>query len=153
MKKFIRYAAIIILVLLVLIQFIPIDRSSPPVTQEVQWDSPATKALAQRACFDCHSTETVWPWYSYVAPVSLILANHVEEGRGRLNFQAWDQPNEGIDEMVKSIQEGEMPLWDYLLMHSDAKLSADEQQALIDGLRATLAQDPPIARPRGRRPG
>lgn len=146
MKRFIRIAAIVILIILAGIQFIPVDRKNPAVSQEVAWDSPATRELAARACFDCHSNETVWPWYSYVAPVSLRLADHVEEGREHLNFSAWDQPNVDIDEVVENIEKGEMPLWDYLPMHPEAKLSPSEQQALIDGLKATFAANPPIAR-------
>ncbi|MBX3010375.1 MAG: heme-binding domain-containing protein [Caldilineaceae bacterium] len=152
MKRFVRIAGFAILAILILIQFIPIDRTNPAVTREVAWDSPETRALAQRACFDCHSNETVWPWYSYVAPISLRIASHVEEGREHLNFSAWDQPNEGLDEIVEVIERGEMPLSDYLLLHSTAKLSDTEKQALIDGLQATLTNDPPVARSGPARP-
>ena len=152
MKRFLRIAGLALLALLVLLQLIPIRRDNPTISQEVQWDSADTQALAQRACFDCHSNETVWPWYSYVAPVSLYLANHVQEGRDRLNFSAWDQPNESFAEIEKVINRGEMPLWDYLLMHPEAALSDAEQEALIAGLRATLANDPPIERQRPSRP-
>ena len=73
------------IVFALLIQLIPIDRTNPPVVTQVQWDSPQTQALFKRACADCHSNETVWPWYSYVAPVSWLVAHDVSEGRGRLN--------------------------------------------------------------------
>lgn len=69
-------------------RLLPVARSNPPVTREVQWDSTQIRALAQRACFDCHSNETVWPWYSYIAPISLRVADHVQEGRQKLNFSA-----------------------------------------------------------------
>lgn len=143
MKKFIRYAGIAIVVLFVLLQLIPIDRTNPPVTQAVQWDSTETQALAQRACLDCHSNETNWPWYSYIAPISFRVADHVEEGRQKLNFSEWDRRNESLHEIVESIEEGQMPLSDYLLMHPEAKLTAAERQALLDGLQATLTNDPP----------
>lgn len=143
MKKFIRYAVIALVALFLVLQLLPVARSNPPVTREVQWDSTQTRALAQRACFDCHSNETVWPWYSYIAPISLRVADHVQEGRQKLNFSAWDQPNEDAREIIETIEEGEMPLADYLLMHAEAKLTADEQQSLINGLQATLANDPP----------
>ena len=146
MKRFLRIAGIVIIVLLVLIQFIPVNRTNPAVTQEVKWDSPETRALAQRACFDCHSNETVWPWYSYVAPISLRVAEHVDDGRRHLNFSTWDQANEESEKIIEVIQNGEMPLWDYLLMHPDAKLSDAEKEALITGLQTTLANDPPIER-------
>jgi hypothetical protein len=104
--------------------------------------------LAQRACFDCHSNETVWPWYAYVAPVSWRIANHVYDGRRRLNFSEWDRPNENEERIVEDMTSGRMPLWDYLLLHPEAKLTQAEQQALIDGLKQTLANDPPIVRQR-----
>jgi mono/diheme cytochrome c family protein len=135
-------------VLLLLIQLVPVSYDNPPVTQEVKWDSPETRALAQRACFDCHSNETVWPWYSKVAPVSWFVANHVHEGRGRLNFSQWDQPNEDGHEIIESIEKGAMPLSSYLPMHPEANLTAAETQALIDGLQQTLANDPPVERQR-----
>ena len=59
---------------LVVIQFVPVERPNPPVLREPNWDSPETRALAQRACFDCHSNETTWPWYSQVAPVSWLTS-------------------------------------------------------------------------------
>ena len=148
MKRYLQIAGLVVVAVLVLIQLLPVNRTNPEITQEVRWDSAETRALAQRACMDCHSNETVWPWYSYVAPISFRIADHVEQGRERLNFSAWDQPNESFDEMEKSINEGEMPLWDYLLTHSEAELNAAEQEALIAGLQATLANDPPIERQR-----
>src|ERR1700674_2739250 len=84
----------IAVVLFGLIQLVPIGVSvtNPPVVSEPNWDSPQTRALAQRACFDCHSNETIWPWYSRVAPVSWLLASDVIQGRSRLNFSTWGQP-------------------------------------------------------------
>lgn len=149
MKRFLRIAGIVILAIVVLIQFIPIDRTNPPITREVKWDAPETRALAQRACFDCHSNETVWPWYAYIAPVSLRVADHVEEGRDVLNFSTWDQPNEDFDEVEEVIERNEMPLSDYLLMHSEGKLTDAEKEQLLAGLRATFTNDPPIERAGG----
>jgi len=68
------------------IQLVPVSRTNPAVVTPMKWDSEETKALADRACMDCHSNQTVWPWYSYVAPVSWWIANHVNEGRDKLNF-------------------------------------------------------------------
>ncbi len=133
-------------------QLVPVDRSNPPVTQELKWDSDETRELVSRACFDCHSNQTVWPWYSYIAPISWRVADHVEHGRGHLNFSEWDKPNEDFDEIKEVMDEGEMPLWDYLLMHSEAKLTPEETQALVEGLRASFENDPPIERPRRRPP-
>ena len=148
MKKIIKIAAIAVVVLLIVIQFIPISHADPAATREINWDSAQTKELAQRACFDCHSNQTVWPWYSYVAPLSWRIASHVNEGRRRLNFSEWDRPNARSEEITEQISSGRMPTWDYLLLHPEATLTQAEQQTLIDGLKQTLANDPPIARRR-----
>lgn len=146
--KRIVIALVAIWALLQIYTLVGIDRTNPAVVQEVKWDSPATKELAQRACFDCHSNETVWPWYSYVAPVALQVANHVDEGRGSLNFSDWTQPNEDFDELEKAIGQGQMPLWDYLLNHPEAELTDEEKQTLVAGLKVTFENDPPIQRQR-----
>ena len=145
--KRIVLALVVIWAVLQVYSLVGISRTNPAVVQEVKWDAPATKALAKRACFDCHSNETVWPLYSYVAPVSLQVVNHVDEGRGRLNFSDWTQGNADFAEIQKVIEQGEMPLWDYLLAHSEAKLSTEETQVFLAGLKATFEKDPPIALP------
>ncbi len=122
------------------IQLVPYgrDHSNPPVTSEPQWDSTATRDLAKRACFDCHSNETVWPWYSHVAPVSWLLQRDVDEGRSKLNFSEWNKPQKEADEAAKEVREGEMPPWFYLPTHPEARLTEAEKQALIAGLEATI---------------
>ncbi len=129
-------------VLFGLIQLVPYgrDHSNPPVQQEPNWDSPRTRELAVGACFDCHSNETIWPWYSNVAPVSWLVQRDVDEGRSRLNFSEWNVRGRGVGELTEVIREGEMPPSQYKLMHASARLSADEKDALINGLTATLSQ-------------
>lgn len=144
MKRIFRGIVIVLGVVIVVGQLFSFIHTNPPVTREVRWNAPETRLLAQRACFDCHSSETVWPWYSYVSPLSLLIRHNVDEGREYLNFSAWDQPNADLETMVALIRNGEMPTWDYLLLHPEAKLSATEQEALIAGLEATLAGDPPL---------
>jgi hypothetical protein len=129
------------LVLLALgIQFVPYGhgRSNPPVLQEPEWDRPSTRALVARACFDCPSNETRWPWYSQVAPVSWLVREHVEEGRDELNFSEWNRSNQEADEAAEAVSKGEMPLASYLLLHPSARLSPDEKRAIIRGLDATI---------------
>lgn len=124
-----------------LIQLIPYGRNhtNPPVLAEPNWDSPQTRQLAERACFDCHSNETVWPWYANVAPASWLIQKDVDEGREKLNFSEWNQPQEELDEIGEVIQEGEMPPFQFLILHPEGKLSAEEKQTLINGLNATLS--------------
>lgn len=122
------------------IQLVPYgrDHTNPPVTGEPAWDSPATRATAVTACFDCHSNETVWPWYTNIAPMSWRVQSHVDEGREKLNFSEWGTGEQASDEIVEVVQEGEMPPWDYLLMHPEARLSDADLQVFLDGLRATF---------------
>ena len=143
MKRLILLVVILAAIGFVAIQFIPIDRTNPPVTREIAWNSAETRALAQRACFDCHSNETIWPSYAYIAPISLMLAEHVADGRDQLNFSEWDGRNEDYEEIVEVVTSGKMPLPNYLLLHPEARLSEAERQALLEGLALTYEQDPP----------
>jgi len=119
------------------------DHTNPPDGAVATFDSPATKALAERACFDCHSNRTKWPWYSSIAPISWRIQNHVDEGRGKLNFTAFEARSEKMTEAAgesgEAVTKGEMPPADYLLAHPEARLSAAEKQALAAGLDRTFA--------------
>jgi hypothetical protein len=124
-----------ILVAGILLQFVPFghDHSNPPVTKEPPWDSPATRELVRRACFDCHSNQTEWRWYSYVAPSSWLVLRDVNGGRRHLNFSEWDHPQRHAKDIAEQVKSGEMPLWYYLPLHPSAKLSDAEKKALMDG--------------------
>lgn len=124
----------------VAIQFVPVERTNPPVTYQVNWDSPETEALARAACMDCHSNETVWPWYSNVAPVSWLVAHDVNEGRGQMNMSTGQGELEGGD-MARQIERGNMPPQIYLSMHPEARLTADQKTQLIAGLEATFGRE------------
>lgn len=126
--------------LIVAIQFVPYGRAhdNPPVTGTPDWDSPRTEELVRRACFDCHSNETKWPWYASVAPLSWRIQGHVDEGREHLNFSEFDRPQDDTDEAAEMVRSGEMPLWDYAMMHPGARLSDAETRELIAGLTATF---------------
>ena len=129
-----------IVVVFGLIQLVPYGRNhtNPPVVQEPQWDSPQTRELAKRACFDCHSNESVWPWYSLIAPMSWLVQRDVDEGRSYLNFSEWGQREMETEEMYEVIQEGEMPPAQYLWLHPSARLTPSEKAALIEGTLATF---------------
>jgi hypothetical protein len=114
-------------------------QTNPPVQREPQWDSPSTRALAQRACFDCHSNETTWPTYTRIAPISWLVAFDVMNGRRHLNFSEWGvRRSESGNEVGRQIQRGSMPPANYLAQHPEANLTADEKQQLIQGLRTSL---------------
>jgi hypothetical protein len=150
LKLFLKIAGILAVVgviALIGIQFIPVERTNPPIVSQPKWDSPETKALAERACFDCHSNETKWPWYSIVAPVSWLVSKDVVEGRAKLNFSEWgvqkgeaSEEGEGgePDEIAEQVEKGDMPLPYYLITHPEARLTSAETKALIAGLNATF---------------
>ena len=123
-----------LLVIVIAIQFIPVDRSNPPVAGEVPAPS-EVRGVFERACYDCHSNETAWPWYSRVAPVSWLVAHDVEEGREHLNFSEWtsyppDDQMELREEVWEEVEEGEMPRWFYVPLHREAELSGEDKEIL-----------------------
>lgn len=137
--------------LLLVMQVVPYGRNhtNPPVRQEPAWDSATTRELAVRACFDCHSNETVWPAYSNVAPLSWLVQRDVDQGREALNLSEFDRPQEEAHESAEQVQEGKMPPPIYLPLHPEARLTPAEREQLIAGLTATLGSEQTGAR-RGR---
>lgn len=130
-----------LLIVGVAIQAVPLgwDRTNPPVTAEPAWDSLRTRELVVRACFDCHSNEVVYPWYSRFAPMSWAVALHVADGRDEVNYSEWDRPQDEADESAETVRDGEMPPAYYArLTHSGARLNDAELQDLISGLEATF---------------
>ncbi len=138
-KLALRLAVVLVLILLA-IQLVPYGRShrNPPVVLEPPWDSPATRTLAERACFDCHSNLTRWPWYSHVAPVSWLVQHDVDEGRAKLNFSEWNVAQREAGEASEVVREGEMPPRIYTWTHEPARLDATQGQQLAAGLARTL---------------
>lgn len=130
-------------VALLAIQLVPVDRSNPPAGGEIA-APPDVKALLERACYDCHSGQTEWPWYSRIAPVSWLVAHDVEEGREHLDFEHWDalEPKRAahkLEELAEEVEEGEMPLWFYVPLHPEADLSDAERERLVSWANETRA--------------
>jgi mono/diheme cytochrome c family protein len=134
---------------LLAIQAIPYGgaHTNPPITSEPSWDTPATRVLAKRACFDCHSNETEWPAYASFAPVSWLVQHDVDEGRAVLNFSEWTRPQKDAKEAPEEITQGEMPPAAYLLVHGHARLSEADRDRLAQGLAKTVSVGPQQARP------
>lgn len=126
------------------IQLVPYgrDHTNPPVVVEPRWDRPSTRELAVRACFDCHSNESVWPWYSHVAPASWLVQGHVDDGRRTLDFSDWSRTYDHAAKAGRAVRKGKMPPRSYTLLHPEARLSAAEQRELAAGLDATLGKEP-----------
>jgi hypothetical protein len=143
------------IVLIALIQFVPTQHSNPPAADPVVFADLNAEAIARRACYDCHSNQTVWPWYAYIAPFSWYSVNHVAEGRAQLNFsdvaatltqaRAGDEDGEQTstaelaEESTETINKNEMPPAYYTLIHKDALLSAADKATLIAGINQALA--------------
>ncbi len=142
-RRWPRRLLLALLAVFVVIQLVPYGRAhdNPPVRQEPPWDRPETRELVARACFDCHSNEVRWPWYSHLAPVSWLVQHDVDEAREHLNFSEWDRPQKDADEAAEEVEEGEMPLWFYPPLHPEARLSDAERRQLAAGLRATVGDE------------
>lgn len=134
--KSVRVALVTLIGGLVVAQVVPIPPAeNPTVGQEVPADAEVRQIL-QTSCYDCHSNETIWPWYSHVIPSKWFVRKHVVEGREHLNFSTWGQytPERAahkMEEVVEMIEEGEMPLPSYLRLHGEAELSPAQQQVLL----------------------
>lgn len=116
--------------------------ANPPVTQVINWDSPETERLARTACMDCHSNETVWPWYSNIAPVSWLITYDVNNGRDAMNFSNLAPEDYDLSDMEWHLYNN-MPPRKYLIMHPDANLTDEQRDALMAGFRATFTSANP----------
>jgi hypothetical protein len=133
--RWLRWAAAGALLLLLLAQLVPVERTNPPVTSDIDV-SDEVRSILRRSCYDCHSHETRWPWYSFVAPMSWYVIDHVDHGRGDLNFSEWptfdfEAQDLAFEDIREQLEKGEMPLTSYLLLHPSARLSEDDRQLLL----------------------
>jgi Haem-binding domain len=131
-----RRVALVGLVVFVVMQLVPYGwrHPNPPVVAEPVWPDARSEELARAACYDCHSNETDWPVYSYVAPMSWLVRLDVERGRDALNFSEWDEFSGEADDAAEVVADGSMPLDRYVVLHRDADLSAEEQVELATAL-------------------
>ncbi len=125
-----------------LMQVIPYGRNhtNPPKLAEPEWDSPETRDTFFRLCRDCHSNETSWPWYSFVAPASWLVQYDVDEARSHLNVSEWGRGKQHGEDAAQMIQDGEMPPSYYVALHSEARLTPSELEQFIKGLQRTFGE-------------
>ncbi|NJC95746.1 MAG: cytochrome C [Anaerolineales bacterium] len=140
MKKTLTYILLVGVIIFGLIQLLPIGKNhtNPPTVSEPNWNSPETRTAVKEHCFQCHSNETEWPWYSNIAPASWLIYADVREGRAHFNFSDWGAHPGELDEMINEINEGGMPPIQYWIFHPNSRLSDTQKQSLISGLQATL---------------
>jgi len=145
MKPRARNISIGLLSLLLAAQLIQPQKVNPPVSPERSvWNDrrvdPRVGHILRRACADCHSHETAWPWYSKISPISWLLARHVVNGRAKLNFSEWSgASSDQLEEIYDSIAKKKMPLPGYLLLHPDARLSQADRELLTAWVDGKLA--------------
>ena len=130
------------LIVIAIIQFIPVDRTNKPIDKKVDFihvfATPGNiRTILKNACYDCHSNETVYPNYAYVAPVSWSIKNHINEGRKHLNFSIWGNLNQDLkknmlEHSAKSIKEYSMPMTGYISRHPKANLTKAERMLLVN---------------------
>lgn len=130
-RKTFTVALIGLLVLLAGAQLVRPARTNPAADAPLAIGDPAVEGVLRRSCFDCHSNETRWPWYSAVAPASWLVARDVNEGRDELNFSSWKDPKGKLRrEICEKVREGEMPLAIYLPLHAGARLTEADKTLL-----------------------
>jgi hypothetical protein len=145
MFRLLKRALVVGSVLLVASQFVPVSRTNPPVENDVSAPEPVAQLL-RRACYDCHSNETVWPWYSRVAPMKFLVVRDVNEGREHLNFSTWNRldaakRDEAFEHIADEVTEGNMPLGIYLPAHPEARLADAERAAIVEWARTARAEN------------
>ena len=140
-RAWVKWVVIGFVVFIIFIQFVQPRRTNPAVTASRSLDAHVAvptnvQIVLQRACYNCHSSATIWPWYSHVAPVSWLVVNDVNTARGHINFQDWEaqvSPQEGQEHLgliCKLIRDGSMPPANYRFMHKDSYISPDEANAV-----------------------
>ena len=137
MKKIVLY----LLLAFIVIQFYPLDRTNEPVDEKInfidtQKPPQEVESLIKNACYDCHSNETKYPFYAYIAPFSWSVKHHINEGRENLNFSKWgnypaQKKSKLMEECAEMIAEGEMPMKGYVFFHPEAKLKTVQKELLI----------------------
>lgn len=148
MKKYftVKNIAIFLVFLLLAIQSIRIDKTTSPVNPETDFialtsANTEVSGMLKTACYDCHSNQPTYPWYTNIAPVSWWIKHHIDEGSHHLNFSIWGtykekRKNHKLDECIEMIEEGEMPMSSYTILHGEAKLTDAQKMQLVEFFKA-----------------
>lgn len=139
-------APLIILSVFAAVQVVPVARSGNPSSRSAISAPPQIKATLKRACYDCHSNQTRWPWYSRIAPASWLVHRDVTLGRKEVNFSQWEgyypiTRRRKLQWIGRVLREERMPPVSYELMHPEARLTRADRDALERWVRAALADD------------
>ena len=152
LKKLLKWAAVFVALLFVAAQAYRPDRTNPPfdpskVMRANTQMTPEVASILERSCKDCHSSETTWPWYSNVSPVSWFLKSHIDDGRRELNMSDWGtyakrKRERKLHEMCEQVEAGEMPLKSYVPLHPSARLSDEDKRVLCDWTKQEEGRQP-----------
>ncbi|MDX9960201.1 MAG: heme-binding domain-containing protein [Aliarcobacter sp.] len=133
-----KRALLIFFIIFVLMQFIQVNTQNIAVEKnlEIKVENPEIYAILKTSCYDCHSNETIWPWYSKIAPFSWVVSNHVTQGNNALNFSIWENyTQEEKDKKLKDIYRtayASMPLPSYIFAHEEADLTKEQRNMIRD---------------------
>ena len=134
--RIVRWPLAALVGLFLVIQLVPYGwwHENPPVVKDAPWPDAESRHIARESCYSCHSNETDWPFYAYVAPMSWLVRYDIQSGREELNFSDWDRYSDEADDAVEMVREGDMPLDRYTWIHRDAALTEAERDHLVDAL-------------------
>ncbi len=148
--KWLKRILVFLLIVLVGIQFIRIDKVNPisdPNQDFIQILNPPEEVaqMLKVSCYDCHSHQSVYPWYTNIAPISFWIKGHINHGRRHLNFSAWgsydqNRAHHKLEECYEEVEEGHMPLPSYLWAHSDAKLTDEQRSAMVSWFKSQMSK-------------
>ena len=145
--KLLKKIFLVLLLVFVIMQFFRPDKNIAQGDHSADFivetnPSNEVRAMLKQSCFDCHSNNTVYPWYNNVAPISYWLANHIRHGKEELNFSEWNAydtkgKDHKLEEVIEMVEEGEMPLNEYTWTHREAKLSPEQRNAITEWAKKT----------------
>jgi hypothetical protein len=143
LRTHVLHVVLVLAAVFLVLQLIPYGwtHSNPPVTSAAPWPDAESEAVARQSCYSCHSNETDWPAYSYVAPMSWLVRRDVDSGRRAMNFSEWDPADNEAEDAIDEIDDGDMPPSQYTLIHRDATLTDEEQAILSRALNQMAGED------------
>lgn len=149
MKRFLKIAVLILAIVFIALQFFQIDKTNPEIVQAETLESiiavpPDVKIILGKACNDCHTNKTIYPWYSYIQPNGWFLKSHIDDGQRHLNFSKFatydaNKQTKRLEEMCEEVTEGKMPLPSYTWIHREAVLTDSEKKTLCDWTKSVVS--------------
>ena len=141
-KKILKVLLIVIVAAVIIMQFFRVDKANPPIVQAETLEAtavvpPDISLIIGRSCNDCHTNQTIYPWYANLQPMGWLLKNHIDDGRRQMNFSVWNtyqlkRRSKKLEQICDRLESKEMPLPSYLWIHRDSILSENDSKALCN---------------------